>query len=184
MSKQVKEKEVSAPSALKEKFGYSNDLEAPRISKVTVNTGVGSIQSKDHRQLIEDRLALITGQKVAHCGASKSIASFKIREGDIIGYKVTLRGRMMYDFLEKLFHIALPRMKDFKGISRDSIDEMGNMTIGIPEHTIFPETPDEEIKNVFGMSVTIVTTSSDRGEAEAFLEHLGVPFKEREAKVK
>ncbi len=179
MSTQIKEKINTTLSALKDKFGYSNTLEAPRVLKVVVNTGVGSIQSKEQRALIEDRLALITGQKVASCGAAKSIASFKLREGDIIGFRVTLRGARMYDFLEKLFHVALPRMKDFKGISRGSIDKMGNLTIGIPEHTIFPETPDEELKNVFGLSITVVTTASDRDEAEALLEHLGVPFKER-----
>lgn len=180
MSRQVKEKESKTFETLKERFGYSNPLQAPRVVKVVVNTGIGSVQSKDQRDLIEDRLSTVTGRKVAHCGASKSIASFKIREGDIVGLRVTLRGRRMYDFLEKLLHIALPRTKDFKGISRDSVDEMGNITIGISEHTIFPETPDEELKNVFGFSVTILTTAGNRDEAEAFLEHLGVPFKKRD----
>ena len=166
--------------ALKEGFGYSNLFQAPRITKVVVNIGIGSVQSKDQRELIEDRLSAITGQKVAHCGSSKSIASFKVREGDTVGFRVTLRGKRMYDFLEKLLHIALPRTKDFKGISRESVDEMGNITIGIKEHTIFPETPDEELKNIFGFSVTIVTTAGGRDEAEAFLEHIGVPFKKKE----
>jgi large subunit ribosomal protein L5 len=180
MSNQVKEKIETTLEALKKEFGYKNFFQAPKVLKVVVNTGIGSVQNKEQRKLIEDRLSLITGQKVAYCGAKKSIASFKLREGDIIGYRVTLRGQRMHDFLEKLFHIALPRKKDFKGISRKSVDEMGNMTIGIPEHTIFPETPDEELKNVFGFSVTIVTNSSDKKEAEAFLEHLGTPFKEKE----
>ncbi len=179
MSTQIKEKKETTLLALKDKFDYSNTFEAPRVVKVVVNTGVGSVQSKDKQELIADRLGLITGQKVAPCGATKSIASFKLREGDIIGFRATLRGQRMYDFLEKLLHIALPRMKDFKGISRNSVDKMGNMTIGISEHTIFPETPDEELKNVFGLSITIVTTASGKDEAEAFLEHLGVPFKEK-----
>ncbi|MGM0629125.1 MAG: 50S ribosomal protein L5 [Patescibacteria group bacterium] len=177
---QVKEKENKTLETLKDKFGYSNPLQAPRLVKVVVNVGIGSVQSKEKLELIEDRLSTITGQKVAKCSASKSIASFKIREGDIIGYRVTMRGKRMYDFLEKLFHIALPRTKDFKGISRDSIDDMGNMTIGISDHTIFPETPDEELKNIFGFSVTMVTTSSEKEESESFLEHIGVPFKKRE----
>ncbi|MGM0482325.1 MAG: 50S ribosomal protein L5 [Patescibacteria group bacterium] len=177
---QVKEKENKTLETLKDQFGYTNPFEAPRIVKVVVNAGIGSVQSKEKQELIQDRLNKITGQKVALCGASKSIASFKVREGDIIGYRVTMRGKRMYDFLEKLFHIALPRTKDFKGLSRDSVDDMGNMTIGISDHTIFPETPDEELKNIFGFSVTIVTTSSDKAESEIFLEHIGVPFKKRE----
>ncbi len=178
MEMQTKEKINSAFSNLKDKFGYKNTLQTPKVSKVVISTGVGSIQNnKELRQLIEDRLTLITGQKVSYCGALKSIASFKIREGDIIGYKVTLRGNRMYHFLDKLFNIALPRTKDFKGISRKCVDEMGNMTLGIREHTIFPETPDEEIKNVFGFSISVVTTASSKEEAESFLEYLGTPFK-------
>ncbi|MFP4539586.1 MAG: 50S ribosomal protein L5 [Candidatus Paceibacterota bacterium] len=177
---QVKEKNNTSLETLKDKFGYVNRLQAPHVKKVVVSTGIGSVQSKDQRDLIEDRLSLITGQKVAHCGAAKSIASFKLREGDTIGFRVTMRGKRMYDFLEKFFHVALPRMKDFKGISRSTVDEMGNITIGVSDHTIFPETPDEELKNIFGMSVTIVTSASGKEEAEAFLEHLGVPFRPTE----
>ena len=180
MSTQVKEKIETTLEALKEDFGYKNSFEAPKVTKVIVNTGIGSVQNKEQRKLIEDRLSIITGQKAAYCGAKKSIASFKLREGDVIGFRVTVRGQRMYDFLERLFHIALPRTKDFKGISRKSVDEMGNMTIGIPERTIFPETPDEELKNVFGFSVTVVTNASNQREAEAFFEHLGTPFKEKE----
>lgn len=180
MGMQIKEKTDTTFSNLKDKFGYKNSFEAPRVSRVVVSTGVGSIQSKDHRELIEDRLTLITGQKASKCNALKSIASFKLREGDLVGFKVTLRRKRMYDFLEKLFHVALPRTKDFKGISRKCVDEMGNMTIGIKEHTIFPETPDEEMKNVFGLSVVIVTTASDKETAESFLEHLGAPLKEKD----
>lgn len=176
----VKEKTKKAFVSLKDKFGYSNPFQAPRVEKIVVNTGIGSVQNKDKIELIKDRLSLITGQKTAGCQASKSIASFKTREGDVIGLRVTLRGHRMYDFLEKLLHVSLPRTKDFKGISRGSVDGMGNLTIGISDHTVFPETPDEEIKNIFGFSITIVTSISNKKEAEEFLEYLGVPFKEKD----
>jgi large subunit ribosomal protein L5 len=127
--------------------------------------------------LIQDRIARITGQKAAPRGAKKSVASFKVREGDVVGYQITLRGERMRDFLDKLIHIAFPRTRDFRGISPTSIDEIGNITIGIKEHTIFPETSDEDQRDVFGLSVTIVTTAKSRAEAEAYLRHIGLPLK-------
>lgn len=157
--------------------GYKNPMQAPKIQKVVVSVGVGSLKDKNKIKLIEDRLIKITGQKAAPRGAKISIANFKSREGDVVGYQVTLRGARMYDFLEKLIHIALPRTKDFRGISRDSADEMGNYTLGIKESTIFPECADEELKDVFGLAITIVTTAKSKTEAQAFLEHLGFPFK-------
>jgi len=174
----IKEKQYATFTTLKESRGYSNMMQAPRIQKVVVNAGIGSYrENKDKVALVEDRLARITGQKPATRGARQSIASFKIREGDHVGYQVTLRGRRMNHFLDKLITIALPRMKDFRGISEKSVDEMGNYTLGIPEHTIFPETSDEELRNVFGFSITIVTTASSAEEARAFLTHLGLPFR-------
>lgn len=163
--------------ALKGAQGYKNKMETPRILKVVVSTGVGSYKDKNKMKVVEDRLMKITGQKPAARGAKQSIANFKSRAGDIVGYQVTLRGNRMYDFLDKLIHISLPRTKDFRGISIDSADEMGNYTLGIKEHTIFPETADEELKDVFGMAITIVTTAKSRKEAQAFLEYLGFPFK-------
>src|SRR3989344_1372044 len=106
-----------------------------------------------------------------------SIASFKSREGDVVGYQVTLRGQRMHDFLEKLIHISLPRTKDFRGVSLKSADEMGNYTLGIKEHTIFPETSDEELKDVFSLAITIVTTAKNKEEVVKLLSHLGFPFK-------
>jgi len=126
---------------------------------------------------VEDRLARITGQKALTRGAKISIASFKSREGDTVGYQVTLRGERMHDFLEKLIHISLPRTKDFRGISPTSADEMGNFTLGIKEHTIFPETADEELKDVFGLAITIVTTAKSKEEVVKLLTHLGFPFR-------
>jgi len=157
--------------------GYKNKMQAPRIEKVVISVGVGSMKDKNKIKIVEDRLARITGQKAAARGAKVAIANFKSRQGDIVGYQVTLRGARMYDFLDKLVHISLPRTKDFRGISRTGADEMGNYTLGIKEHTIFPETADEELKDVFGMSITIVTSAKSKDEVTAFLEYLGFPLK-------
>ena len=157
--------------------GYKNPMERPRLLKVVVSTGVGSFKDKSKLKIVEDRLARITGQKALTRGAKISIASFKSREGDTVGYQVTLRGERMHDFLEKLIHISLPRTKDFRGISPTSADEMGNFTLGIKEHTIFPETADEELKDVFGLAITIVTTAKSKEEVVKLLTHLGFPFK-------
>jgi len=163
---------------LKESFGYTNAMAAPKISKIIVSVGTGKRSRTDRKwnEFVTEKLALITGQKPAPRQARQSIANFKIREGDVIGQMVTLRGKRMMSFIEKLIHVALPRTKDFRGIKRTAVDPMGNLTIGIREHTIFPETSDEEIKNVFGMSVTLVTTAKTKEEALAFFEHIGIPF--------
>jgi large subunit ribosomal protein L5 len=157
--------------------GYKNPMQKPRLLKVVVSVGVGSFKDKNKIKVVEDRLMKITGQKASPRGAKVAIANFKSRQGDVVGYQVTLRGARMYDFLERLLHIALPRTKDFRGISKDSADDMGNYSLGIKEHSIFPETADEELKDVFGLSVTIVTTAKSKKEAQDFLEHLGFPFK-------
>lgn len=171
-----KEKVQTSFEALSEKFGYTNRLRAPRIVKVVVSSGVGKAD-KNRMQLVSERLARITGQKAAPRAAKASIAQFKMREGDIVGYQVTLRGARMYDFIDKLIHIALPRTRDFRGLSAGAIDDMGNLTIGIKEHTIFPEAADEDLKDVFGIAITIVTTAKNKEEADAFFRHLGIPFK-------
>jgi large subunit ribosomal protein L5 len=172
-----KEKVQNSFEALSEQFGYTNRLRAPRIVKIVVSSGVGSAKDKNRVQVVEDRLKRITGQKPAARAAKASIAQFKMRQGDIVGYQVTLRGARMYDFIDKLIHIALPRTRDFRGLPATAIDDMGNLTIGIREHTIFPEVADEDLKDVFGMAITIVTTAKNKEEAEAFFRHLGVPFK-------
>ncbi|MEX2013800.1 MAG: 50S ribosomal protein L5 [Parcubacteria group bacterium] len=173
----LKEKSNKAFDALKAERGYKNRMQAPRVLKVVVSSGVGSFKDKNKFKVVEDRLARITGQKAAPRGAKISIATFKSRQGDVVGYQVTLRGKRMYDFLDRLVHLALPRTKDFRGISLGAADEMGNYTLGIKEHNIFPETSDEELRDVFGMSVTIVTTTKSKEEAQAFLTYLGFPFK-------
>lgn len=172
----AKEKIAAAFSSLKDTFGYKNVMQAPRLEKIVISTGTGKIDDKGKLALIQDRLSRITGQKPSARPAKQSIASFKLREGDIIGYQVTLRGAQMESFLDKLIHIALPQTRDFRGLKTTAIDEMGNMTIGIKEHTIFPETHNEEIKDVFGLAITIVTTAKTKAEAEALLRHVGLPL--------
>ncbi len=172
----TKQKQVSAYKELSGAFGYTSVMQSPRITKVIVSTGVGKKRDKKVIEVIENRLAKITGQKPAPRAARLSIASFKLREGDTVGLQVTLRGARMYDFIDKLIHIALPRTRDFRGLSAKAIDAMGNMTIGIKENSIFPETSDEDLKDVFGLAITIVTTASSKAEAEAFFRHLGLPL--------
>jgi large subunit ribosomal protein L5 len=173
----LKQKTTKAYELLKSDFGYKSVMQAPKIQKVVINVGVGSAKDKNKNKIVEDRLAKITGQKPVTRGAKIAIANFKSRQGDTVGYSVTLRGQRMQDFLERLIHISLPRTKDFRGISLTGADEMGNYTLGIKEHTIFPETADEELKDVFGMAITIVTTAKSKKEALALLTHLGFPFK-------
>lgn len=182
----MQQKQAKAFDALKDQFGYTNKMSTPKLQKVIVSVGTGSGMKKDRKknEFVSDRLMKITGQKPAVRGAKQSIASFKIRQGDPVGVMVTLRGTRMYEFLDKLVHIALPRTKDFRGITRSSANALGNMSIGIKEHTIFPETGDEEIVNVFGMSITIVTTAKNRPEGIAFFEYLGFPLKKEDEKRK
>ncbi len=173
----VKEKQNKAFEVLGKEFGYKNKMQAPKVEKVVVSSGIGSLKDKKKIELIADRLQKITGQKPATRESKQSIAAFRVREGDPVGFQITLRGKRMFDFLDKLFNIALPRSRDFRGLSRKSIDAMGNYSIGLKEHSIFPETSDEDIKDVFGMAITIVTTADSKEEALAFLGHIGLPLK-------
>lgn len=175
----TKEKAEKSFDTLKGKFGYTNKLSAPRLVKVVVSVSTGTMMKKDKNKndFVIDRLSKITGQRGSTRGAKKSVASFKIRQGDPIGVSVTLRGARMYGFLDKLLNIALPRTKDFRGIDAKVLDNIGNVTIPLREHTVFPETVDEELKDVFGMAVTIVTTAKSKEESRAFFDLLGVPFK-------
>lgn len=172
----MKQKLAGAYDALKGTFGYKNNMQAPRIEKVVISTGTGKIDDKAKLAVIEDRLARITGQKASPRPARLSIASFKLREGDIIGYQVTLRGAQMHNFLDKLIHIALPQTRDFRGLKTTAIDEMGNITLGIKEHSIFPECSEEELKDVFSLAITIVTTAKTKEEAEALFRYINLPL--------
>ena len=175
----IESKIKDAFEALKSVFQWNNHMQVPKVEKIVVSSGTGRVRKdKQKVELIQDRLAKITGQKVVSRKAKKSIASFKLRDGEHVGLMVTMRGKRMYAFLDKLVNVAIPRMRDFRGIPQRSVDEMGNLTIGVSEHTIFPETPDENLQDIFGFSVTIVTTSSNKEEALVFLRHIGIPFTE------
>ncbi len=178
--KEYKERVIPA---LASKLGYKNVHQIPRIEKVVVNTCVGS--ASDVKQALEDAkadLALITGQKPAETRAKKSIANFKLRGGQAIGAKVTLRGQRMYEFLERLIKTALPRIRDFRGISPRAFDGRGNYTLGVTDQTIFPEVELDKIKRNVGFDITIVTTARTNEEAKALLEELGVPFTDKAKK--
>lgn len=173
----TKDQQKKTFETLGKEFGYTNMHQTPKLLKVVVSSGVGSAKDKARVKLVEDRLTRITGQKPATRLAKQSIAQFKMREGEIVGYQVTLRNTRMFEFLDKLIHIALPRTRDFRGLNATAIDEMGNITLGIKENTIFPETSEEDLKDVFGIAITMVTTAKSKAEAEAFLRHLGLPLK-------
>jgi large subunit ribosomal protein L5 len=177
MSKLIQDQQKTVFADLKASQGWANVMQTPKVEKVVISVGTGSTKDKNKVELIAGRLERITGQKAAPRAAKKAIATFKTRLGDKVGYQVTLRGKRAEDFLNRLVHVALPRTKDFKGISAAAIDEMGNYTLGIKENTVFPETADEELKDVFGMAVTVVTTAKGKDEAKAYLTHLGFPFK-------
>ncbi len=164
--------------ALREKFGYKNIMEVPKVEKVVVNIGLGeALQNAKALDAAARDLALITGQKPLVTRARKSIATFKLRKGNPIGLKVTLRGKRMYDFLDRLFNVALPRVRDFRGVSPDSFDGRGNYTLGIREQLIFPEIDYDKIDRVRGMEVTIVTTAETDEEARELLRLMGMPFR-------
>lgn len=164
-------------SGLMDKFQYKNAMEVPKLEKITLNMGLGGI--KDNQKMLEtaaQELAIISGQKPVMTKAKKSIANFKLREGMPIGAKVTLRGENMYVFADKFFNIALPRVRDFKGVNKNSFDGRGNYTMGIKEQLIFPEIDYDKIDKIKGMDITFTTTAKTDEEAQALLELLGMPF--------
>lgn len=171
-------------SAMQEKFGYKNKMAVPKIERVVINTGFGRLiadktseeQKKTYKAILDD-LALICGQRPILTKAKKSIAGFKTREGMFIGAMNTLRGGKMYNFLDRIIHIALPRSRDFQGINEKSFDKKGNLTIAIKEHIIFPEILPEKIKTIFGFEITIVTTAKNREKGIELLKLMGFPIK-------
>lgn len=166
---------------MKERFGYKNELQVPEITKVVINTGIGKLV-KDAKMIehIVNDVALISGQKPIITKAKKSIAAFKVREGMPMGVKVTLRKDRMYEFLDKLVNVSLPRIRDFRGISAESFDNNGNYSVGIKEHIVFPEISSEDIKQIFGLEIGVVTTAKNKEEARVLLELLGFKFKAKE----
>ena len=175
-------KEVIAK--MQEKFGYKNAMAVPKIIKVSVNSGFGrqiagktSDEQKKTYEIVSEDLKVICGQKPVLRRAKKSISSFKIREGMVIGCSVTLRGGKMNDFLDRLIHVALPRSRDFRGIDPKSFDIKGNLTIGLKEQIAFPEVSPEKAKNIFGLEITIATNAKNKEEGMALLKFLGFPIK-------
>lgn len=161
-----------------EQFGYKSIMQVPKIEKIVLNIGMGSaISSPKALESAMDELGLITGQKPVKTTARKSIAGFKLREGMVIGTKVTLRGRIMYEFFERLVNIALPRVRDFKGLNPKSFDGRGNYNISIKEQIIFPEIDVDKVETYHGMNITIVTTATNDEEARELLKGLGMPYK-------
>lgn len=178
MASNMKELYVSTVApALMKKFGYKSVMQIPKIDKVVINVGAG--EAKDNAKVIDaimNDLAAITGQKPIVCRAKKSVANFKIREGMPIGVKVTLRSEKMYEFLDRLFNVAFPRVRDFRGINSNSFDGRGNYSTGIKEQLIFPEIEYDKIDKVRGMDINIITTANTDEEAKALLELMGAPF--------
>ncbi|MFA8438908.1 50S ribosomal protein L5 [Pueribacillus sp. YX66] len=163
--------------SLMQKFNYSSVMEVPKIEKIVVNMGVGdAVQNPKVLDSAVEELAAITGQKPLITKAKKSIAGFKLRDGMPIGAKVTLRGERMYDFLDKLISVSLPRVRDFRGVSKKAFDGRGNYTLGIKEQLIFPEIDYDKVNKVRGMDVVIVTTAKTDEEARELLAELGMPF--------
>ncbi|HEY8899405.1 MAG TPA: 50S ribosomal protein L5 [Chthoniobacterales bacterium] len=166
--------------ALREKHGYANVNQIPRLTKVVVNTSIGSANDvKEALEVAKSEIALITGQKPVETIAKKSIANFKLRGEQAIGAKVTLRGRAMYEFLERLIKMSLPRIRDFRGVSPKAFDGNGNYTLGVADQTIFPEVELDKIKRNIGFDITIVTTARTDGEAKTLLTELGFPFSDK-----
>lgn len=169
---------------MKDKFGYQNDRAVPEIKKVVVNTGFGAMVSekssgekeKIYKDILRD-LAMICGQKPTMKNARKSISEFDLKQGEPVGASCTLRRKKMYDFLDRLIHIALPRSRDFQGINRKSVDQSGNLTMGIEEHICFPEVSPEKAERIFGLEVTVVTTTENREEGLELFKLLGFPLK-------
>ena len=162
--------------AMQKKFGIENVMAVPKIEKVVINVGIGKVAKDDKfvEKIVRD-LGLLSGQKPVFRKAKKSISGFKSREGKNIGLVVTLRGKRMYDFIDRLIHVALPRSKDFRGIDPKNFDEMGNLNLGLKEHSIFPEIHYESLKDIFGLDITVVTTSKDRERGIELLKLMGFP---------
>ena len=164
--------------ALKEEFGYSNELQIPRLDKIVLNIGCGAEAVKDSKKVksAQEELSLIAGQKAVVNIAKNSIAGFRVREGMALGTKVTLRGDRMYEFLDRLVTVALPRVRDFRGVAGKSFDGRGNYAMGLKEHIVFPEIDFDKVDEMWGMDIVIATTAKTDAEAKALLKHFNMPF--------
>ena len=167
-------------SNLLEQFDYDNVMAVPKLDKIVINSGVGeAVENEKVLDTVTDNLAKITGQKPVTTKAKKSISNFKTRDGMPIGCKVTLRKKKMYEFLDRFINLALPRTRDFQGVPDKSFDGRGNYTLGVKEHTIFPEINTDDVDNIHGMDITFVTTAESDEEAYALLKEFGMPFQKR-----
>jgi large subunit ribosomal protein L5 len=165
-------------AALKEEFGYSNDMQIPRLDKIVLNMGVGdAVKDTKKVKAAQDDLTLIAGQQAVVTKAKKSIAGFRVREGMPLGTMVTLRGDRMYEFLDRLITIALPRVRDFRGVKGSAFDGRGNYAMGLKEHIVFPEIDFDKVVDVVGMDIVIATTAKTDAEAKALLKHFNMPFR-------
>ena len=174
LKEQYKNEIAPAPN---KQFGYKSTMQIPKLDKIIINVGAG--EAKENEKIIDNimnDLALITGQKAIPCRAKKSVANFKLRQGQVIGVKVTLRGERMYEFADRLFNVALPRVRDFRGINGNSFDGRGNYAFGIKEQMIFPEIDFDKIDAVRGMDICFVTTAKTDEEAKELLKLMGAPF--------
>jgi large subunit ribosomal protein L5 len=165
-------------AALKEEFGYKNDMQIPRLDKIVLNIGCGAEAVKDSKKAksAQEDLSTIAGQRAVVTKAKKSIAGFRVRDEMPLGTKVTLRGDRMYEFLDRLITIAMPRIRDFRGVSGKSFDGRGNYALGIKEHIVFPEIDFDKVDEVWGMDIVIATTAKTDAEAKALLKHFNMPF--------
>lgn len=167
-----------AVPAMQKEFGIKNIMAVPKINKIVINTGIGRVLKDDKAiEKIERDLATLSGQKAVPRKAKKSISGFKIRQGMVIAYSITLRGKRMYDFMDRLISIALPRSKDFRGIDSKNFDTNGNLNFGVKEHSIFPEIQYENLKDIFGLQITVTTTAKEREEGIKLLKLMGFPIK-------
>ena len=170
-------KETVIPALIK-KFNYKNVNQVPKLVKITINSGLGDVKDNAKSvQLAQEELKLIAGQKPVLTAAKKSVANFKIREGQHVGMKVTLRGTRMYEFFDKLVSVALPRVRDFRGVSKDSFDGRGNYAMGVKEQLIFPEISYDQVEKIRGFDICFVTTAKTDDEARELLKAMGMPFK-------
>lgn len=179
MNRLQKKYQAEIAPALQQTLGYRNRLAVPRLKKVTVNVGIGkNIKDVKIAEIVSSSLERITGQKAVPTKAKQSISNFKIREGQIVGYVVTLRGKRMYDFVDKLVTITLPRVRDFRGLDAKSIDRQGNLSIGFREHMAFPEIKADEVEKIHGLQVTITSNAKTKAAGFEFYRLLGFPFRQ------
>lgn len=175
-----KKYQTEAIPAMKEKFGYQNNLAVPKLTKVSINVGINARNTDSaYQDAVEKNLTRLTGQKPVRTKAKKAISSFKVREGMVVGVKVTLRGQRMYDFLDKLVNVSLPRVRDFRGLNPKNINNLGKLSIGFKEYNVFPEIKLDEVDKMHGLEVTIDNTAKTKEEGAELFRLLGFPFQKK-----